>query len=133
MKTPSILLVALTVFAIPAAASAETALVEATITKAGKRTPIAALTLDVAPGGRATEAEASGADGAFEVAVWREPVKGPKPGAARLSFRIDVNRGRSGRFKLRSARAVKPGVRQVIGAFRQGGGELLEVAVTTSP
>lgn len=130
MKTRPILFLSILAVTIPAAAAAETAVVEATVTKAGKRTQLAALTLDVAADGSRTEAEAVGAGGVFDVAVWREPTRA-KPG--RFRFRIDLHRGRDGQFKLRSARAIKPGTRTVVGAFRQAGGELLEIAVTTSP
>lgn len=130
MKTPSILLFALSVFAIPAVAGAETAVVEATVTKAGKRTPVGSLTLDIAANGNTTKAEAEGAGVELEIELWRKPTKGS--GAAPLSFRVEVERGRAGTFKLESSRVIKRGTRTVIGAFRRAG-ELLEVAITTRP
>lgn len=134
MKTPSILLFALSVFAIPAVAGAETAVVEATVTKAGKRTPVGSLTLDIAANGSTTKAEAEGAGVELEIELWRKPPKGSGAGsgAAPLSFRVEVERGRAGTFKLESSRVIKRGTRTVIGAFRRAG-ELLEVAITTRP
>ena len=52
-----------------------------------------------------------------------------KTGAA-LWFEVEIDRNRAGRFNLRSARAIQPGKRQVIGSIRQASGELLEVVVT---
>lgn len=132
MKTTLILFTSLSFFAIPAIASAETAVIEATVTRAGTRTPVAALTLDVADDGSRSEAEASSSAGSYEVSVARSKPRAVKGGAT-LQFRVEINRGRAGRFKLRSARSIKPGVRTVIGSFRQANGEILEVAVTTRP
>jgi hypothetical protein len=168
--TKTVLIAALALSAIPTLAHAETAVIEATVTRcrptsssatgtivgrspptphnmaggsptgaaaprphrtcsgAGATKRVAALTLDVAADRSATSASATNPDGSFEVTIGR---KG-KTGAA-LWFEVVIDRNRAGRFKLRSARAIQPGKRQVIGAFRQASGELLEVSVTLRP
>jgi hypothetical protein len=141
------LIIAAVVLTIPAVADAETAVIEASVSRAGKRTPVASLTLDIAADRSTSSASASGPDGSFEVKVGRKSAATTSPkgaGKARrgrttttspgdLWFDVEINRGRAGRFKLHTSRKVGAGKRALIGAFRQASGEILEVAVTLQP